>query len=229
MKRVLALRHVAFEDLGLFERPLLDDGYSITYVEAPTHDLCAVDVISPDLLVVLGGPIGVYEEAAYPFLTRELALIRQRLDSGRALLGICLGAQLVAHACGAAVYAGPAREIGWAPVTLTDAGTASPLAPLADGEPVLHWHGDTFDLPRGAIGLASTSAYPQQAFAIGTQVLALQFHLETSQVGIERWLVGHAVELSNAGVDLAGLRAGACAVDIRRRVLRAWLAGVAFD
>ena len=228
MKHLLAIRHIAFEDLGIFEPMFEQWGYRIEYVDAPTCDLTRVDVIGPDLLVLLGGPVSVYDEAIYPFLTHELALTRQRLESGRALLGICLGAQMIAHACGARVYSGPAKEIGWAPVTLTDAGSDSALAPLGEGEPVLHWHGDTFDLPEGAICLASTNIYQQQAFSIGTQVLGLQFHLEVSSASLESWLVGHAVELAVAKVDVNALRkTPSSSLDVPRLVLQNWMDGLA--
>jgi GMP synthase (glutamine-hydrolysing) len=225
MKQVMAIRHVGFEDLGTFEPMCNTLGYRVEYVDAPVHGLSNLDVLTPDLLVVLGGPIGVYEEDKYPFLTLELALIRQRLDSGKALLGICLGAQLIARACGSRVFAGPVKEIGWGAVTLSEAGSNSPLAALAGGTQVLHWHGDTFDLPPGAVCLASTEAYEQQAFSMGKHVLGLQFHLEASAPALESWLVGHAVELSLAGVDLLALRAGAPASsDVAHDILKTWLA-----
>jgi GMP synthase (glutamine-hydrolysing) len=229
MKHVLAIRHIAFEDLGTFEPMFREWGYRIEYVDAPTSDLAALDVLAPDLLVILGGPIGVYEEDNYPFLVAEFALVEQRLESNRALLGICLGAQMIARACGARVFPGPTKEIGWGPVTLTDAGAQSALAPLAQGSSVLHWHGDTFDLPAGAVCLASTAAYTQQAFSIGTQVLGLQFHLEACAPRLESWLVGHAVELAHAGISLEALRANVPSPDVPRHILQTWLAGVVFD
>ncbi|HET7266807.1 MAG TPA: glutamine amidotransferase, partial [Oleiagrimonas sp.] len=158
-----------------------------------------------DLLVVLGGPIGAFDEAAYPLIARELALVRQRLEAQRPLLGICLGAQLIARALGAAVYAMADKEIGFAPVTLTAAGEASPLAALGD-VPVLHWHGDMFELPEHATRLAATDACANQAFSVGANVLALQCHLEADPRQIERWLVGHASELAGAGVAPGALR-----------------------
>src|ERR1700744_18182 len=151
-KTVLALRHVAFEDLGAFETTLQDGGYTIRYADLGLDDLSSFE--APDLLAVLGGPIGVYENDLYPFLNDEIALIGRRLQAGLPTLGICLGAQLMARALGARVYPGRGKEIGWKPLTLTAAGRES-LAPL-DGLPVLHWHGDTFDLPDGAANLAST-------------------------------------------------------------------------
>jgi GMP synthase (glutamine-hydrolysing) len=208
MKTILALRHVTFEDLGSFAPVLAERGYAIRYVEAGYDDLAFVDPLADDLLVVLGGPIGVYEDEAYPFIRDELALLRARLDAGRAVLGICLGCQLMAGALGGAVYPGGRKEIGWEPLTLTTAGHDSPLAALADGAPVLHWHGDTFDLPEGAVLLASTDLYPHQAFAWGRRALGLQFHLETTARGLERWFIGHAGEIAHTlGLSVPALRA----------------------
>ena len=111
--RVLAIRHVQFEDLGSFAPWFAQSGLQVEYLDAGVDALAGVDVLSPALVVVLGGPIGAYQDALYPFLRDELALIRARLDAGRPLLGICLGAQLIARALGARVYPGPAVEIGW--------------------------------------------------------------------------------------------------------------------
>lgn len=208
-KRCVALRHVAFEDLDAFAPLLAHRGFAVAYCEAPRDDLDAPDLAAADLLIVLGGPIGAYEEADYPFLTAEIRLIERRLAAGRPVLGLCLGSQLMARALGAAVRPMGAKEIGWAPVTLSDAGRASPLAAL-DGVPVLHWHGDTFDLPTGAIHLAATATTPNQAFAWARHGLALQFHVETSAAALERWYVGHALEIATTpGVSVRGLREAA--------------------
>jgi GMP synthase (glutamine-hydrolysing) len=141
----------------------------------------------------------------YPWLADEIAAVRQRLSHGRPLLGICLGAQIMAAALGAPVYAGPCAEIEWSAVTLSAAGRLSPLRHLS-ACPVLHWHGDTFDLPPGAIGLASTALTPHQAFSFGSAALALQFHPEVDADRFEAWLVGHTVELRKHQIDIAALR-----------------------
>lgn len=224
MKQVLAIRHVAFEDLGTFEAEFAAAGYSVKYVEAPTDDLQRLDICAPDVVVILGGPIGAYEDDRYPFLRHELALIERRLKADRALLGICLGAQLIARVSGARVYPGAYKEIGWGDVSLTEAGAKSVLAPLSAKLPVLHWHGDSFDLPQDAQRLASTALYPNQAFSIGPRVLGLQFHLEASARTLESWLVGHAVELAHAGIDIQSLRRDAPdSSSYSREILRTWL------
>ena len=210
MSDVLALRHVPFEDLAYFESILAERGLGVRYVDAVTDDLAASDAVRPPLVVVLGGPIGAYEDTAYPFLGDELRLIEHRLRANRPTLGICLGAQLMARALGASVYPGQVKEIGWAPVTLTEAGRRSPLRFIAEGESggvVLHWHGDTFDLPDGAVHLASSALYENQAFSWGQSALALQFHAEAGGRGLERWFVGHAAEIgAQAGLSVAALR-----------------------
>jgi GMP synthase (glutamine-hydrolysing) len=188
--------------------PLLAErGHEIRYLDVPTTDVGADDMLAPDLLVVLGGPIGVYETDRYPFLETEIEGVRQRLAAGRPTLGICLGAQLMANALGARVYPSGNKEIGWAPVTLTPAGTTSCLAPLAR-TPVLHWHGDTFDLPAGAVHLASTPLCRNQAFAVGNHALALQFHAEAAGRALEAWFVGHTCEIgATPGIGVNALRA----------------------
>ena len=228
MKRALALCHVAFEDLDGFAAPLARRGFEISYCDAPTDDLADPALLDAELLVVLGGPIGVYEAQDYPFLAAETALIAQRLERGRPVLGLCLGAQLMAAALGARVYPAGFKEIGWAPVALSAADERSPLGPLT-GCAVLHWHGDTFDLPAGATHLASTARTPNQAFAWQRHGLALQFHVETTARGLERWYVGHTMEIAATdGVTVARLRAdaarhAAATVSAGTRLLDAWL------
>ena len=211
MKTALALRHVAFEDLGLIEPLLRARGYAVRYHDVGDAPLAPTSAAAqPDLLVVLGGPIGAFDEAAYHVVGERLALVRQRLARRLPTLGICLGAQLMARALGAPVAPMGHKEIGLAPLRLTAEGERSALAPLA-GVPVLHWHGDQFGIPPGAQHLAATDLCPHQAFAVGRHALALQFHLEADLRRIEPWLVGHACELAAAGVDPAALRAAASA------------------
>lgn len=227
MTDCLAIRHVAFEDAGLLGGLLAERGFSLRYLDAGIDRLDPAALAATGLVVVLGGPIGVYEADRYPFLLEELAALRARLAARRPTLGICLGAQMIAKALGAEVAPGPQKEIGWARVTLTPAGQASVLKPIAD-VPVLHWHGDNAALPQGAVGLASTPACPHQAFAIGDTILALQFHIEADPARIEQWLIGHTVELGKAGVDPRALRRqaaenGPLTAKAGREVLAAWL------
>jgi GMP synthase (glutamine-hydrolysing) len=236
MPTAVAIRHVPFEDLGVLGALLAERGWEISYLEAGLEPLALPDRLGPDLLVVLGGPIGVYEEEDYPVLGVELRLVEERLKAGRPTLGLCLGAQIMAAALGARVYPGGAKEIGWAPIALTEAGRASPLRHLDPQETdLLHWHGDTFDLPEGAERLASTALYENQAFRWGDAALALQFHPEVTADALERWLIGHSVEIAaTPGVTVARLRADARRWDaaIRRQArlcFGEWLDGLGVE
>jgi GMP synthase (glutamine-hydrolysing) len=207
-RSAVALRHVAFEDLGLLAPVLAREGFDVVYRDAAVEELLHDSIANADLLVVLGAPVGAYETDAYPFLKSELALIEHRLSRDLPTLGICLGAQLMASALGSRVFAGPVKEIGWGHVELSSDGAASCLSPLGEAESVvLHWHGDTFDLPKNATRLASNTHYQNQAFAYGRNALALQFHLEADPLRLEQWYVGHAAELGAAKVSIAELRA----------------------
>ena len=204
MKTILALRHVPFEDLGSFAPLLSRAGYAIRYAEAPSADFAALGNEPWDLLIVLGGPIGVNDGADYPFLNPELKFIEARLKTGEPTLGICLGSQIIAKALGARVYKGERMEIGWKPIKLNDAGQSSYLRHLRS--PVFHWHGDAFDCPKGALLLAATDLYPQQAFAWGKATLGIQFHPEVTAQGLEQWWVGNVGELRELGLKPGELR-----------------------
>jgi len=198
MTSALALRHVPFESLGLLEPLLRERGLEVECIDVPTTPLDVARLVQTELLVVLGGPVGAYEDHLYPFLRVELAVLEARLRTSRPILGICLGAQLLARALGARVYPGQKKELGWSPLILTPEARLHPISELGSSS-VLHWHGDTFDLPQGTTWLASTEVTPHQAFAFSEFALGLQFHLEVTEPSLEAWYVGHAAELASLG------------------------------
>lgn len=208
----VAFTHLPFEDLGTLEPRLLERGFQIETIDVTTARFPLPQADGCDLLVIMGGPIGVYDAPAYPFLAAELGCIRQRLAARKPTLGICLGAQLMAAALGARVYRGSnGPEIGWSPIQPPHGAILPPWfkSLLENGLHLLHWHGDTFDIPSGAIHLAETQVYKNQAFSIGNFALGLQFHPEVTAEGLERWYVGHACELSTKKIAVANLRAAA--------------------
>src|SRR5258708_11812968 len=207
MKTAIAIRHVYFEDLGSLEPALERAGYKVLYADCCVADIAALDPVAPDLVVVLGGPIGAYEDDLYPTLRDELNLLEKRLSANRPTIGICLGAQLMARALGARVYPSGVKEIGWSQITLRPAGCESAIRHLGqDNTAVLHWHGDTFDLPNGATLLASTELCRNQAFSWGRNALGFQFHPEANAARLEQWFIGHACELAGAQLSIAALR-----------------------
>jgi len=234
MRRIYVIRHVAFEDLGLW-RALLTEFGAVRYFQAGVDELAPCIDDNPDLLIVLGAPIGVYETEQYPFIRDELKLIRRRLAQDQPMLGVCLGAQLIAAAAGARVYASGVKEIGWGSVQLTAAGERTCLRQLATSNyTVLHWHGDTFDLPADAELLASTALVKHQAFTLGKHTLALQFHVEADPTGIEPWLIAHACELAQAKIQPSELRSQTAQLPDALRtnsvaLLRDWLRQIEFD
>ena len=206
-KKAWAITHVAFEDLGSFGQILRENGFEVEYLSAANDDLEDIRPDTDELVIILGGPISVNDVEEYPFLDTEMDLLRERLAADKPTLGICLGAQLIARALDAQVYPGQHKEIGWSQIQLSDSGSRSALRHLT-GEDVcvLHWHGETFDLPADAVLLASSALYPNQAFSYGN-TLALQFHPEVTAGGLEQWFVGHTGEIhQTAGISVQQLR-----------------------
>ncbi|WP_180000877.1 glutamine amidotransferase [Acinetobacter sp. YH12255] len=201
---VYAIQHLAFEDLGAWEDIFYQLGLRVRYFEAGIDDLTKA-FKHPGLTIILGGPIAVYETEDYPFLQQEIDLLKVRLEKNLPTLGICLGAQLIAAALNAKVYPGDVKEIGWSKLSLASIEN-NPLKALEDID-VLHWHGDTFDLPEQVELLASSDLYPNQSFRVGQNILALQFHAEVASESLEKWLIGHSCELSQAKIDIPALRA----------------------
>jgi GMP synthase-like glutamine amidotransferase len=178
--RIHTLQHVAFEGLGSIEPHLSAHAHDVSCT-ALYKDEALPGLDDFDWLIVMGGPMSVNDTARYPWLKDELALIRAAIDADKRVLGVCLGAQLIAKALGAAVTPNAHREIGWFPITREASTDRSPLAAVFPPTcEVFHWHGDTFALPDGATLLASSEACGNQAFLYGDHVLALQFHLETT-------------------------------------------------
>jgi len=228
-QQVVVIQHLAFEDLGSFESVFHERGMHVSYLQAGVDNVL-LPLQHADIAVVLGGPIGVYETQTYPFLQDELNALSQRLTAMMPTLGICLGAQLMAQAMGGKVFPGGQKEIGWSSLTLHNEAVNSPLQHLQN-TPVLHWHGDTFDLPPKAELLASTALYRHQAFRVGSNLLALQFHPEVQARTFERWLIGHATELAGAQLNVPGLRVQAQHLapqleQAGKAMLESWLNGL---
>ena len=183
----LVFRHVEHEHIGTLAQVLAEVGIAYRYVDVFRGEAVPENLRGALGLIIMGGPMGVYEADRYPFLSDEQRVIRQAAEAGFPVLGICLGAQLIAAALGARVYPGPQREIGWYPVEVT-----TPAADFAAGLPskfmAFHWHGDTFDLPPGATRLFRSDLYENQGFRWGRNVLAIQFHLEITRAMVDEWL-----------------------------------------
>jgi GMP synthase-like glutamine amidotransferase len=186
MPSILAFRHVPFEGLGRIEPVLHARGCEIHYTDLYVPGAPLPDISRYQALIFLGGPMSVNHDLTY--LRREEAYIRQAVDCGIPVLGVCLGAQLIAHAFGAAVRRNPVTEIGWFEIEFTSAARRDPVfAGLTGPETVFHWHGETFDLPPSAELLASSQRCRHQAFRIGDMVYGLQFHLEVTAGMIADW------------------------------------------
>ena len=176
--RVHYLQHVSFEGLGQIESILKKNGHRVTGTELYAGDPCP-SIDSFDMLIVMGGPMSVHDEAEYPWLISEKKLILQAIQAGKKVLGVCLGAQLMAHVLGSKVYNNSQKEIGWFPIQRS-LELSEQVFQFPSELEVFHWHGETFDLPQDAVRLAESAACKNQAFQYGRHAIGLQFHIETS-------------------------------------------------
>lgn len=196
---MLILYHGKRERAETFTAIFEERGWQQREIFTPEESLVDVDPLAPDLVVVMGGPMGVYEQDKYPFLAGEVQFLKARLAKDLPVLGICLGAQIIAAALGASVYKGRAgKEIGWAPLELSISGEIHPVRHLGgERTSMFHWHGDTFQLPRNAVLLASSMAYENQIFAVGN-TLALQCHPEVTGPQLDKWLAHEVKEVEES-------------------------------
>lgn len=187
------LQHVPFEDIGSMKPWLIDRGATIRYTRFFESSWSLPDLGDADLVIAMGGPMSVNDEAEWPWLVEEKRFLREAIQGGVAVLGVCLGAQLIASALGAEVSRGKQREIGWFDIEALPApGDVFRFPPRGT---VFHWHGETFDLPAGAVHLARSAACEHQAFQLGANVIGLQFHLETTPESAEALLAHCGAEL----------------------------------
>ena len=209
MKRLLVFQHVPHEILGTFDPLLKAAGFRIRYVNFGRTPDAEPNVEKYDGLIVLGGPMCISQRENYPHLDTEIEAIRDAMELQLPILGICLGAQLIAAALHARVHRNPVKEIGWYDVSPTEEGSKDPLFRFFGGnEKIFQWHGDTFEIPHGAVHLATSPDCANQAFRYGDRVYGLQFHLEVDGPLIERWLKTpvHIRELESLGPDISADR-----------------------
>jgi GMP synthase (glutamine-hydrolysing) len=200
---VLIVKNVSNEGPGTIEDFLRGNGFDYDIVNIFREELPPTKGV--DTLIVLGGPMSVNESDIYPFLKKEEELVREFLEKGKKVFGICLGAQMMAKALGAKVYVGPEKEIGWYDIELQGEGLRDPLIKKLALHPeagdsrkrfkVFHWHGETFDLPEGAERIARSALYPNQAFRYGNKAYAFQFHIEVKKETIYEWLKNEPVDI----------------------------------
>ena len=192
------LQHVPFETPALVYDWAKSQRHEITGTKLFQDDPLP-DIETVDWLVVMGGPMGIYDEKQFPWLVEEKKFIEWAIKRDKGILGICLGSQLIADVLGAKVYRNKFKEIGWYPVQLTEGGKESSVFGfLPDNFNVFHWHGDTYDLPKGAVHIAKSKACENQAFQLGTSIVGLQFHMELTPSNT-RELIHHCSEDLTAG------------------------------
>ncbi|MCK5284896.1 MAG: gamma-glutamyl-gamma-aminobutyrate hydrolase family protein [Alphaproteobacteria bacterium] len=208
-KNVVILKHT--HNLGACHlgQILENNGFNVNSLGVPIMDIDTFDSLEPDLLLIMGAPVGIYQADDFPFIHKERSFIKARIDKNKPTLGICFGAQIIASALGAKVYLGDkGREIGWHRLTLTGEGKKHSVRHL-DGSKtnMFHWHGDTFDLPDGATLLASSDRY-RQAFSYGKNILGFQCHTEIGDIRLQEWYVANVSDItgSNPIVPIKELR-----------------------
>lgn len=224
--RCVVIQHEKKVSLGNIEPVLVEHGYTIEYADADSPDFAESLSRARDaeLVVVLGSERAVYEDHA--FLSPELAFLRSRVEAEQPTFGVCFGAQVIAEALGGegTVRRGPVPDVGFRAIEPTPSGLASPVRHVAD-VPMAEWHGDTFALPEGVTLLASSSAYANEAYGIGSWLLALQFHPELTAAMHEEWVDTGRDYLESVGIDEAALRAKAAErLDAQQRASRALVA-----
>ncbi len=187
--RIHCLQHVEIETPGYIGEWAAKNNYSVTYTKYFDQDINYPLFSDFDWLLIMGGPMGVYEEDKYPWLIEEKKFIKESIDNNKVVLGVCLGAQLIASALGSNVYKNKFKEIGWFPVELTPEAKINKLfSALPDKMTVFHWHGDTFDLPEGSVHIAKSDGAENQAFVYNERVVGLQFHFEITEKIVTEWM-----------------------------------------
>lgn len=230
-RKALIIRHVPYEGVAGYRQPIETAGYHVDRIDVTDPAFASLDLRDHDLLIMMGGPMGVYEQDRYPWIACQLRRLRLRLEADLPTLGVCFGAQMIAAALGAEVYPGPVKEVGFHPVRIHDHALDSPLRHLID-VPILHWHGDTFTRPEGVDLIASSHVYDHQAFRRGSNLLAVQFHAEMGQdERFNAWIEEWPESVIEAGGDEAALRAahdrlGPGAVAAGQAMITEWLANL---
>ncbi len=228
-RNVLVIQHAASEGLGTIEDALNAAGISFEYIRTFEGQPVPIEACGASALIMMGGPMGVYEADRFPFLLREMKLIEAFLKAGKPILGVCLGSQLLAAALGTPCSKGPKKEIGWLPVQLSP---AIEQDALWRGQPsrfvAFHWHSDIFDLPKGAVALASSDVAPVQSYRFGDRAYGILFHIEVAEPNIRKMLAQFAAEVQQENLNPAGIlqQAGSFLPPLQQigaTVFRRWL------